>query len=584
MVHLLLFSIALATAAPLAAAAGELPEPEPPIVPGFETGGLDPATAPLPLLSALRGFGREGASRIGRVRSSADLGGRDEIAALLGIPEGEVDRRLRPSGSPLRAGFRTRWEQKRGGARALHAAEVRAGPLAAGFLVERDAGERRWNDLALAGVSWSGEEIEGVAGDLRVRLGSGLLVGTHEPFGPPSGFGTLPRGRVERYRSRAENRAHRGVGIRLRRRGEWILLLTSTVRDARTDEEGRVSSFDDAGLHRTPEERSRKDRSGERIAALRWEGGRGGARLGLTAAAARFDPPLGGGDLSRKPHAFRGSRLSAASVDLRIGGGRFLGEGEAALSSGGGGGARMLFRAAARGWKGVLRVRRFGTGFHAPRSVAYHRVGPAPNGEGGVILLAGGPVPGEVTVRARLHRYATDGRTWRSGGPVFGTEGSIRVERRFGPLRIFAAAGSSVKSEVLGGVRREGGSAALGAGTILTGGPWRFRTDLRSSASLSPGGSAVRRARGVSFYLTRRLGPGSALALSLVLLPEGERVLLFPVPHLPGTAPAAWFGGGRERAGVRAALSGLPLRAVHGAVVFGPEGAAFEISFGTGGG
>ncbi|MFH1277782.1 MAG: hypothetical protein ABIK65_05335 [Candidatus Eisenbacteria bacterium] len=584
MTLLLLILFALAIDGRAAPASDELPEPEPPILTGAAVERLDPKTAPLPLLSALRGVGRAGAARIGRARSLNALPEVEDLAFFLGVPPGDLDERIALPSMPVRAGFRTRRESCPGGVRALHAAEARAGPFAAGFLAERDAREARWNDLSLAGFSWTGVSARVVAGDLRVRLGGGLLVGTHEPFGTPAGFGPSPPSRLERYRSRSENRAHRGIGVRVRRRGEWIFLLTSTVRDARVDDDGFVSSFDDAGLHRTPEESARKDRSGERIAACRWEGGGGRDRIGMVAAAARFDPPLGGGDLSRKPNAFRGSRLSAVSVDLRVDRGRFLGEGEAALTAAGGGGGRLFFRAAAAGWKGVLRLRHYGPDFHAPRSAGYHRVGSEPNGESGAIFLVGGRGPGKIEIHGRVHRYATEGRTWRSSGPVLGTEGSVRLERGWGAVRLFAGAGSAVKSEVLGGVRREGGSIAFSAGGTVARGPWRLRADLRAAASRSPGGTKVRRARGLSLLLSRRLGPGASFTLSCIALPEADRVLLFPVPHLPGSSPVAWFGGGHEEAGFRASASGFPFRPVHLAVAAGPGGPAFELSVGLGGG
>ncbi|MFH1681061.1 MAG: hypothetical protein ABIH26_10500, partial [Candidatus Eisenbacteria bacterium] len=358
---MLVLLVASALAVAISAAAEVPPETLPPR--STLPRAVDPNEAPLPVLSRLPFIGREGAARIGEARGSRALAGPEEVAGLLDLPADSLpDRLVFPSSGPARLAFRERVERNASGLRIAEWAEARAGGCSALLYAERDPGERRLDDFVSWSLSGRSERrlLTVVLGDLSARLGSGLLVGTSEPFGAPSGFAPYESTRLAAYRSRVESAAHRGIGVRRAGAGRDLLfLVTSTKRDARVDEEGRVSSIDEAGLHRDEKEEARRDRLSERIAGLRVEERRGGLRIGWTAAGALFRPPLGGGSAARKPKAFRGDRLLASSIDVRLERRRTLLIAEVARSTSGGSAGRLYLRRSFKGAKALLRFRNF---------------------------------------------------------------------------------------------------------------------------------------------------------------------------------------------------------------------------------
>ncbi|MBN1824612.1 MAG: hypothetical protein JW958_00010 [Candidatus Eisenbacteria bacterium] len=382
-----------------------------------------------------------------------------------------------------------------------------------------------------------------------------------------------------------ENEAHRGAAVRFPvAGGEAILLATRTRRDARIDDAGRVSSLDDAGLHRTETEKGRRDALRERIGAFRWEGAADGLEVGFTAAGARYDPPLGGGDLSRKPDAFRGDHLAAAAADVRFGRGPLLLQAEVGRSDAGGTGGRCLLRLAGKGGRALLRFRNYSGLFHAPRSTVERRIGSEPAGETGWIAMADRRLGG-ARIEARYHRYASFHRTWNSAGPVYGDECSARIEAGRGAWEGRLAAGSAARSEVRGGARVRGGSASASAGGTWNGPAGRrLRLDFRWGASRTPGSEKIRTGAGLSLLLTIRRGREGRIDLSWVRLFRDERSIAFPSPALPGSLPVAWFGGGRAAGGARIAWRGRPWGRLSAAFSLGPEGASMECVFRPAGG
>ncbi|MBM3320828.1 MAG: hypothetical protein FJY73_09160 [Candidatus Eisenbacteria bacterium] len=556
-------------------------DPEEMLPPRSAPRAIDPNGAPLSLLSRLPFVGRDGAARIGAARGARPLASREDLADLLAVPVDSLPDRL--AFSPSRSiglSFRQRAERTEAGLRLAECAEVRAGGVSALLFAERDPGERRLDDF----VSWSiagGSErrLAAVAGDLSVRLGSGLLVGTSAPFGVPSDFGPYESSRLSPYRSRMESAAHRGVGLRrtsLSR--DFLFLLTSTKRDARVDTEGRVSSIDDSGLHRDEKEEARRDRLHERIAGLRWEERRGRVRFGWTAAGALFRPPLGGGSAARKPKAFRGDRLLASSVDLRLDGRRTLFIGEIAHSTPGGSAGRVFLRRSIGAAKGLVRFRNFSGRFHAPRSTAFHRLGSEPSGEIGVLLLLEAPAGKRSTIALRHHRYASFDRTYNSEGRVFGTEWAVDADRTFGRAVLSLGASGGTRSEVRKGRRVAGETLALSLGASLVRSPARFRIDAKGAASSLPGSDIVKTGLGVSFLASFERGPLGTVSVSFAHLFMDERSIAFPSPALPGSLPFAFFGGGREAAGIRVGWKGFRLGRWEGSLVLGPGRAGIEVA------
>ncbi len=546
-----------------------------------EGGEWDPEDAPLPLLSRDPAVGRWGARRIGEARRALSP---PELRRLWweirGSPGGRWGGLLlngKGSGSLL---LRERQLLSSAGLRRIDLLQWERGELGARIAAERDPGERRWNDFFSWSATWNSpsDAVRVVAGDMAVRLGSGLLVGTSTPYGPPSPTGSFRASRLGLYGSRLESDAHHGVGALFPALGgRWIILVTSTRRDARVDDEGRVSSIDRSGLHRTPSEEGRRDRLHERIGALRYETGRGALSLGVTGAAAGFHPSLGGGDLRRKPKAFQGDRLGAWAFEFRWREGWYDVAGEVGASTTGGAAGRLLLRLSSGRTRFSFRFRNFSGRFHAPRGTVYHRIGGEPSGEIGAIFGGRTVVGGRVKMEGRLHLYSSFDRTYQSAGPVAGREMEVRWEllrRRLSPyLRIRRAA----KVEGPLDERRRSSSQALSLGVEAKRGASRLRLDGKWKGDVSCTGEREGSAA-LALLVSTDAERWGRLALSIIRVRDGGLPLLLPAASLPRTASVEWFGGGRGKGGLFFAWSRPLGRIAEAALSAGPGTAAFEIS------
>ncbi len=548
---------------------------------GGEYRAVDPNEAALFQLSRIAGIGRAGAGRIGLYRCEQGIAGFDELQQLAGSIEEEAEHRFRFGRPAVRFEVKQRFEWKDRKRGDLGEISVGRGAWSVRTLFERDRGERRWDDFRSWSLCREGRGLRRIiAGDLSIRLGSGLLVGTVAPFGPPVSSSISLKSRLVPYRSKAESNGHFGIGAEQESSaGRLFFLLTSTGRDARVDDHDLVSSIDPSGYHRTDSEESRRDALRERIAAIRWEGdGRFGG-IGLTAAAAAYDPPLGGGDLRRKPTAFRGDRLQCVGVDLlRTGRAVDLG-GEMAWSSAGGvairGGAALR-----RGKSSLsLRFRTFSSRFHAPRGTVYYRFGSEPVGETGMmalVTLRGLIVPGKLM--GRMHYFRSHGRTWLSEEPVRGIDWYVRHEGRSGSLSPWIALRGEKRLETRRGERVVGEKVSMGSGLRYgqARGP-RIRLEGKIAANRDPGGEATRVGSGVSSLIRYR-----NWGVSWTRLFRTGSSIIFPVPALPGSIPLAWFGRGRPSGGVHGSLRfALPGRGA-GVVAASRNRLALEIAWGTG--
>ena len=470
----------------------------------------------------------------------------------------------------------------------MHSVEAARGRMEAGGMIERDPGEREWADFRSWSCAWRSGRGRSriVAGDMAVRLGSGLLVGTGESFGYPSGFSKFRGSRLSRYRSRMESGAHRGVGVLFPLpAGRGIALLTSTYRDARVDDGGLVSSIDRAGYHRTVSETARKDALSEKIGAFRWEVGGERVETGWTTATAQFNPPLGGGDLSRKPNAFRGGRLSALSADFRLTLDKTILQGEIGTSTSGGAAGRFLARFSGANRSGIIRFRNFSGRFHAPRGVVYHRIGSEPSGERGWISALEERFGSSMRAGVWFHRYQSFGRTWNSSGPVFGSEWSVKIQANHGPLSTWVRGGATKRSEVRHGKRTLGESASAAGGFLWNpSGPLRLRFDLKGAAARSPGEEETRLGAGGSLLIRLPVRSRGSTSFSWTVLSMDEVTLGFPAPHLPGSMPVAWFGRGRGGSGFSFLWEGRLPGGWSGALLLGRGSCALEtgMTFGSG--
>lgn len=517
--------------------------------------GVDPNEAPLFVLSRIAGIERSGAGRIGRARGGEPIERFEDLRGIVAEIGVGAERRFRFGAAPsleYEARHVSAW---RSGARSdLREAEVQRGGITARLLVERDRGESRRDDFRSWSISRTGGDgSKVVAGDISARLGSGLLVGTVPPFTSPLSPSLAGRSALKPYRSRSESNAHFGVAAeRAAAAGRLFVLITDTSRDARIDGNGRFSSIETSGYHTTEAEESRRDALKERIVALRWE--RSGS-FGLTAAALRYDPSAGGGDLDRKPTAFRGSALQALSADLRAGAGPVEFAAEGAWSSAGGCALRGGVALRRPRWTVTLRLRSFARRFHAPRGTVYHRFGSEPVGETGAMLIGrcrARPLPGKVT--GRLHWFRSHARTWLSAEPVEGVEWYLRHEGRVGALSPWIVTGGEERLETRGGRRVVLGRRSWGAG-LRCRGPGGTSVRMEAKLGERSDGADARKKRNSGFSVIVRC---RRVSLAWTAVGAGALPLIFPAPALRRSMPIEWYGGGRSGGGLRGGVE-IPL-------------------------
>ena len=150
--------------------------------------------------------------------------------------------------------------------RQLHKWQYRPGPSwRMGVTAESDAGERiRWNkrqagfDFVSAFVEYSGKSFGAIAGDYRVNVGQGLVLGNGSGFGSSAFVGRVFKaGKVQVNRSAEENLLMRGacISIRTPNTRQQVFVFYKRV-DGKGD--GDTALFREGGLHRTETELARR--------------------------------------------------------------------------------------------------------------------------------------------------------------------------------------------------------------------------------------------------------------------------------------------------------------------------------------
>lgn len=184
------------------------------------------------------------------------------------------------------------------------------------LLVERDAGEPRWNDLTAAAYHWRpSSRLALSAGDLRPAYAQGLVFG--RPGGRGAPFPSLRQDQDDAsYRGSGENTALRGLALGIGA-GSWVLSLVSgrARRDARLGAEGQVVSLPGSGLHRSGTEAAGQGLLGLWVAGARLRRTTPAWQWGLTVQSLHFDRRL---DLRRRGQpAFHGEAVRLAGTDLQ---------------------------------------------------------------------------------------------------------------------------------------------------------------------------------------------------------------------------------------------------------------------------
>ena len=248
---------------------------------------------------------------------------------------------------------------------------ARAGAWELSAVAERDPGERRWLDHAVAYAHWcdAGQPVEMAVGHVQPAFGQGLLFGRGASLGVPE-----PRvrndGATLGYRSTTESGVPMGVVLRGRHRG-WVagLVAGRARHDARLDTAGTAVSLPQGGLHAGSGEALR-DRLGSTVVGARLAVEGDGSRLGFTGQHLTYDRRVDLRRPGRVADAFTGHRQWAGAIDgvWRRGRMRLY----AAVARAGGSGA--LVAGIDRLEVSTVRIdglaRAFGGGFHSPFGAA----------------------------------------------------------------------------------------------------------------------------------------------------------------------------------------------------------------------
>jgi len=236
-----------------------------------------------------------------------------------------------------------------------------------GFLVEKDAYEEQYIDYTsyFFQAIGMGPLRKMVAGYYDLEFGQGLLFSPME-FSVKSG-GAIEGGDrgILPSRSSDENRALRGGAFALGvGRLDVLGFLSMRSLDAHIDDEGKVISLYETGLHRNEQELMKKDAITEKLIGGRVQGSGRGVSGGITLVRGEYSNPFDVPSFSGS-----GYSLMSGDVEARLNRTRFFGEG--ALSSEGGSGLLLGARVSVRRFSTGLMFRHYSDDFWSPHSSGF---------------------------------------------------------------------------------------------------------------------------------------------------------------------------------------------------------------------
>ena len=189
-----------------------------------------------------------------------------------------------------------------------------------GMLLEKDAGESSLDDLSLFYVALKPtRNIALLVGDYQLQFGQGLVLWSPYGFSKSSDavYPIKRRARGQRgYLSVDENAALRGASAFVRWRNLEITSFVSRSNlDATQVTDEAVSGISATGLHRTENERSKKDVLQETVVGGRLAYGQAGLVIGGTFYRSSYDKLILNLQLERKRFAFSGDDNHVAGFD-----------------------------------------------------------------------------------------------------------------------------------------------------------------------------------------------------------------------------------------------------------------------------
>ena len=249
--------------------------------------------------------------------------------------------------------------------------------LRAGVFIEKDAGERQWNDHWVGYIETAMPDLglQAVLGHYRVEVGQGLVF--WGPYGLTKGADPIapvkkrPK-RCRGYASADENHFFTGAALTLHRGGLALVMFASRTRlDAGLRPDGSATSLTTTGLHRNDLEREKKDNLPETLYGGRIEASGDWGTVGLTGRFSRYATALSPEDPERYAFAFEGRNNHVVGIDfdIRLDGANL--SGEAAISRSGGWAVVVSAIARVKSVDLAMLIRRYAPDFHNPHSRSF---------------------------------------------------------------------------------------------------------------------------------------------------------------------------------------------------------------------
>lgn len=305
----------------------------------------------------------------------------------------------------------------------------------AGLLLEKDAGENRFDDLTLNYIKLQIHALntEILVGNYKFEAGQGLV------FWGPYGFGksnnavapVKKRSRgLREYLSVDENAGFKGAAVSTQFR--WLNitgLYSRTLLDATLSDEGKITSIYSSGYHRTESEQSKKDAALETLYGCRASFNIVKSRFGVTVQDAQYDPGFEPAT-PNKWMSWQDTHNRVAGADFNVVVGRTNIFGELAQSKSGG---RALYSGMIVDYGSfdlALSVRRYDHNYTSPHSFAFGERNGRGQNEHGYYFGVRGKILPATRVSFYFDQFKSPYPTTRNPMPAHGWDSVCYLEQK----------------------------------------------------------------------------------------------------------------------------------------------------------
>lgn len=270
-----------------------------------------------------------------------------------------------------------------------------------------------------------------VAGDFRVSYGQGLILWNGGAFGKSSqvrGATVKNDPGIRPYTSSQETNAFRGIAVSAGKALQLSGFYSNRKRTASEIDNHFVRFPTQSGLHRTQNERARRQNLGQKTygGRLRYNFGRG--IVGVSGYQNHFNRPVMQGTQPYQIHRFEGTSLAALSTDFRWFLGPVLVFAEAAQTDSGGkgtiGGTEFRLN---EGTDLALAYRNYSADFQSIFGSGFGEQTRTQNEEGFYFGLEQS-IGRSVSLRTYFDQYRTYAPRFRNSRPTSGYDGLARME------------------------------------------------------------------------------------------------------------------------------------------------------------